>query len=1016
MAHDPVKYPNLSVLDQKVFTFLTSPEAKLMCEDDKLETVCRLHPIYWMEQFGYIKVANVSSGEVKIEKFKLSEVQLKIADRLCAAFKTEPWGRTQAIILKFRKAGISTLCAAFDYWLMRTVANIGVFVIADLSGHTSNILSMIELFHEKDVAPGKFRKMTLPHGKRGLKLANGSLCECDTGENTQPGTSGTYQVWHSCVDPDTPVVVKNGFLKKASECVGQKIVTHNLRPAKIIGIHKSSETDGYEIKIRGNPVPIRVTKSHRLFAMEGRGGSWVEAERIATGSPTKFKHWFLGYPIRSFWKKCLTRRIEKGVMTRYRPQGGGRTHEEYSKYFPLTYGMGRVVGLYLAEGSIGKALKKYPSTINFACHKKEVTLFESWVKQAGLPCKIQMLSGQRANVVVRSSYWARIFRRWFAPRKQKQIPDWTWTTNEEYMKGIIHGYVAGDGHCSADGRTVTISSIRPQLLTQLREMMLTLGWGYSNLTRRDAGYWYGRNCKEIWTLSVCGKTAKPLRELLNVNYIDSGSNRRFWKIRTASKNRRIWLRIESIKPCKIDGAIDLEVDHPLHSFQLMGCASHNSESSKWRDPENAETSIINSIPRQGFAFMVKESTAFGMNKFAQDCENAQKPNSAWDFIFIDWKTLRDCEDLPTKDVVYTDEEKELATTYDLRPGHILFRRRQIDLLGSVEKFKQDFPLNPQEPFLVSGSLYFDVEKIKRRINVIRLYSAWRQQGSEVAKRMYPEVYQGLRLRFTDDTKINNHLADTCLVPQVCGFALSGENPSLVVSQDKEGSGRGLLYRRPMKTHKYIVSVDCAEGIETDEYTSDNSVVQVIDAFNREQVFEWAGCYDEEMTAKHAVWLAKIYNNAIIVPEINNKCGGLMIALLDKSGYSKVYSRQRVNNNTLTREVGFKTTSGNKSEVCGLLRYLFKNDECTIHSLSLLEEMLYFTDIKGKLTAPRGKTDDRIMSFAIGMKVIEDTPSYRSRDVSSSQRAVSDSQYQIAKEYQTEMSNVSSRSNLNQRYL
>ena len=79
-------------------------------------------------------------------------------------------------------------------------------------------------------------------------------------------------------------------------------------------------------------------------------------------------------------------------------------------------------------------------------------------------------------------------------------------------------------------------------------------------------------------------------------------------------------------------------------------------------------------------------------------------------------------------------------------------------------------------------------------------------------------------------------------------------------------------------------------------------------------------------------------------------------------------------------------------------------------------MLYFTDIKGKLTAPRGKTDDRIMSFAIGMKVIEDTPSYRSRDVSSSQRAVSDSQYQIAKEYQTEMSNVSSRSNLNQRYL
>lgn len=405
---------------------------------------------------------------------------------------------------------------------------------------------------------------------------------------------------------------------------------------------------------------------------------------------------------------------------------------------------------------------------------------------------------------------------------------------------------------------------------------------------------------------------------------------------------------------------------------------HMSENSKWRDPENAETSLLNSVPRHGFAFIVKESTAFGINKYAQDCEESFAGKSVWEPIFITWLDMPDCEDemLPGEVLDLDVEEKELMAMYPaMRPGHIKFRRRQILLLGDSERFKQDFPLNPREPFLISGSNYFNTRMVQERIDEITFYRDWKVNGLDKIKDKYPD----LMIKYVHHPRgIQAALArleDECVVPVITVFSetLDGLVSRVHEPKAKLTDGAAQMYRQPISTHKYILTIDGAEGKRSNQYTSDNSIVQVFDCFSQEQVLEWGGVFDEEVTAQYAVMIGKTYNNALIVNEMNNKCGGLIWGYLEKLGYKNLFYRETVNNNKKRKEPGWDTKSGIKKEVCGQLKIDFKNGNCLIHSLFLLEEMLYFIDSQGKLEAAEGHTDDRVMSASVAMKVISITP-------------------------------------------
>jgi hypothetical protein len=431
---------------------------------------------------------------------------------------------------------------------------------------------------------------------------------------------------------------------------------------------------------------------------------------------------------------------------------------------------------------------------------------------------------------------------------------------------------------------------------------------------------------------------------------------------------------------------------------------HMSESSKWRDPQSAETSLINSVPRSGFAFVCKESTAFGLNKFSEDCREAEKGDGIWEFIFLSWKDSPDCEEALgcSEAIEYTTEEEKLVKQYDLRPGHIKFRRRQIDLLGSESSFRQDFPLNSREPFLTTGTNYFPVEAVQERMDSIRFYRDYKKYGIDEVKKTYPKVVHSLLcnprgMREALITLESQHAAPTL------GFLNTTKDGVTFGAEEgaKLSEGAVEIYRHPQPGRKYLVIVDVAEGHSSMEYTSDNSIVEVFDPYRMEQVAEWGGVFDEEMAATYAVMLAIFYNKAMIVPEMNNKCGGMLKANIEKSEYKNVYSRSKVVNQQVKREYGWMTTLGNKKDVCGQLRQDFKNGKCLLHSLHLLDEMMHYIDSKGKLMALAGHTDDRVMASSIASKVIAETPLYH--EPLTRKRVEQD--MQIMREYRKESNTV-----------
>jgi len=330
-------------------------------------------------------------------------------------------------------------------------------------------------------------------------------------------------------------------------------------------------------------------------------------------------------------------------------------------------------------------------------------------------------------------------------------------------------------------------------------------------------------------------------------------------------------------------------------------------------------------------------------------------------------------------LLLTPAEKELMAAYPkMRLGHIKFRRRQIETLGSEAMFRQDFPLNAREPFLVSGANYFTASEVEKRIDTLSFYKDWKAVGLEQLGNKYPDLMMRIKSHPRGSREALNVIADTCAMPTVVQLSENMDGVASYMPNSEAGLdfGAALMFKPPRKGGKYVVSIDVAEGKRSADYVSDNSIIEVFDGRTREQVLEWGGVFDEEMTADMAVIIAKIYNKAVIVPEINNKCGGTLLTLLLKSGYSNIYKREIIHGNTRKQEWGWDTKSGIKREVINQLKLDFKNGHCLLYSEKLLEEMLYYMDTQGKLGAADGHTDDRVQATAVALMVINITPSLR----------------------------------------
>jgi hypothetical protein len=187
-------------------------------------------------------------------------------------------------------------------------------------------------------------------------------------------------------------------------------------------------------------------------------------------------------------------------------------------------------------------------------------------------------------------------------------------------------------------------------------------------------------------------------------------------------------------------------------------------------------------------------------------------------------------------------------------------------------------------------------------------------------------------------------------------------------------GHWLVWEPPVPGHKYTIGADPAMGLED----SDNSAACVIDVTERRQVAEYAYQTAPEDFAVELAAAGYWYNQALLIPEINNLGMVVLKRLIANIMYPNLYRWPKHDEvNKFTNKRGWETNTRTKLlMVSSMINYI---DEriMSIASRDLLNEMSTFeqTDEGDYFTfrAAKGRHDDRVMAFGLAIMGIDQTP-------------------------------------------
>lgn len=174
-----------------------------------------------------------------------------------------------------------------------------------------------------------------------------------------------------------------------------------------------------------------------------------------------------------------------------------------------------------------------------------------------------------------------------------------------------------------------------------------------------------------------------------------------------------------------------------------------------------------------------------------------------------------------------------------------------------------------------------------------------------------------------------------------------------------------VFRNPIPGQQYVLCVDPITAIGDD---TDNFAATMMDRTTYEQVATIHGRGIQlDDWADMSVALCKIFNNAIICPEIN--MGGEFIAFVKSQGYYRFYYDSPANK--AKKVPGIRTTVTTKDRMIKSLGLLLKGGKMVLHDPVWIEELETF-ELKKKVRADKtvvvkmearsGKHDDTVSSL------------------------------------------------------
>lgn len=333
--------------------------------------------------------------------------------------------------------------------------------------------------------------------------------------------------------------------------------------------------------------------------------------------------------------------------------------------------------------------------------------------------------------------------------------------------------------------------------------------------------------------------------------------------------------------------------------------------------------------------MVLESTSKGMNMWFELWMKAVNGESQYKPFFFSWlddKHLfaRDYEqntevykNCHGKYLTADDLDEEELTLYHKMNGDsnplalkkLMWRRMKIANIG-LEKFRQEYPSNAMESFVVSGNNIFDLETVQARLNNID------QTKKLTLPKNLPPIFKKWKNSIT-------------------------------------------IWKYPKVGQKFYGGVDTGEGIG-----ADNSVISIVDAEGF-QCFEFANNKIKPYEFAELVRaVGEYYNRCLLVIEKLSAGHTVVDKLYDSNNrYINLYKYKSYDaKGRVRKKAGFETSSKSRPIIINRFVELFDKGEVCVNSKGLLNEMKSFQlDNNGKVQAVTGAKDDRVMAICMALE-------------------------------------------------
>ena len=354
---------------------------------------------------------------------------------------------------------------------------------------------------------------------------------------------------------------------------------------------------------------------------------------------------------------------------------------------------------------------------------------------------------------------------------------------------------------------------------------------------------------------------------------------------------------------------------------------HISELAFWNNAKETMLGLMQSVPNLPNTMVIIESTANGYEYFKELWDKSVAGENAFVPLFVGWHELEEYQ-MPYSGFELTEEEKQLKETYNLTLEQLTWRRWCIanNCGGDVEQFKQEYPINPHEAFMLSGTTVFDTEKIISRLENV---------PKPLKQGYFTYDYDGLNItnvKWTNDSKGFIKIYQVPNSPTITKYCIGGDT-----------SGEG----------------------------SDYFTAYVLDAKTGNLVASMRHQFDADMYAKQIYCLGKYYEDALVGIESNFDSYPIME--LSRLGYKKQYVREHLDTFTgkMAKSFGFRTTSLTRPTIISRLIEIVREHIELINDEDVLKELLTIVrNEKGRIEAPEGGHDDQMMGLAIAYQIKE----------------------------------------------